>query len=174
MMHLGIVIPLIRRSLERLSKKQSLPLVNDFDDLRQDHASPNQHSLKRALDATARIKRGLLILHETSSLLGIEDSNPRSLDPKTQRQQSILLIGPITMKDLRWAIKTSMATLIAVLLVQSLDVTTINTAIVTCVVVADTSLGADYRKSLLRIFGALLGGIFGIGFIVTSDNQFPA
>ena len=166
MMHLGIVIPLIRRSLERLSKKQSLPLVNDFDDLRQDHASPNQHSLKRALDATARIKRGLLILHETSSLLGSEDSNPRSLDPKTQRQQSILLIGPITMKDLRWAIKTSMATLIAVLLVQSLDVTTINTAIVTCVVVADTSLGADYRKSLLRIFGALLGGIFGIGFIV--------
>lgn len=166
MTQLGIAIDSIKRNLDHLTKKTSLSLLKDFKDHSLEQSFPHHPFLKRASDATKRIQQGLSVVRETTRVLKTDDTNLAADEPKSPSPLALLAIGPISMNDLRWAIKTTIATLIALTFVQSLHVTSINTALVTCVVVADTSLGADYRKSLLRFFGALIGGLFGIGFII--------
>ena len=166
MTQLRIAIASITTHLDGLTKESSLSLLKDFGDPSLDQSFPHHPFLRRASDATKRIQRGLSVVRETTRVLKTDGSNLAVDGPKSSTPQALLSIGPISMTDLRWAIKTTIATLIALMFVQSLQVTSINTALVTCVVVADTSLGSDYRKSLLRFFGALLGGLFGIGFIV--------
>ena len=39
----------------------------------------------------------------------------------------------------------------------------------TCVIVAETSLGAEYRKSVMRIMGAILGGLLAYVFIIVLE-----
>jgi len=166
MTQLEISITSILKNVDHLTKKTSPTLLNDFEDESLNQSYPYDPFLRRASDATSRIQRGLLVLHETSRVLESDASNLAPDGLKSTPPQSVLSIGPISINDLRWAIKTTIATFLALMFVQSLHVTSINTALVTCMLVADTSLGSDYRKSLLRFFGALLGGLFGIGFIV--------
>jgi uncharacterized membrane protein YccC len=166
MTQLRIAIASISKNLDRLTKKISLPLLNDVEDPYLDQSTPHHPFLRRASDATNRIQGGLSFILETRRILGTDGSTLLADGPKSSPPQPLLSIGSVSINDLRWAIKTTIATLIALMFVQSLHVTSINTALVTCVVVADTSLGSDYRKSLLRFFGALIGGLFGIGFIV--------
>ena len=166
LVHLGIAIAAIKQSLASTTQPRARPHVKDIEDHSLDETRPHQPVLKRAIDATNRIQRGFLILHETSPLLETGGSKIESDETTPKPLQDLLSTGPISMNDLKWAMKTTIATMVAFLFVQSLDHSSINTAMVTCVLVADISLGADYRKSLLRFFGALLGGIFGISFIV--------
>jgi uncharacterized membrane protein YccC len=55
--------------------------------------------------------------------------------------------------------------------VQGLDWPDINTAIPTCLVAAQTSLGADYRLSLLRVSGAALGGLCAYFYVLVFQSQ---
>jgi multidrug resistance protein MdtO len=166
LVHLGIAIAAIKQSLASTTQPRARPPVKDIEDHSLDETRPHQPFLKRAIDATNRIQRGFLILHETSPLLETGGSKIESDEITPKPLQDLLSTGPISINDLKWAMKTTIATMVAFLIVQSLDHSNINTAMVTCVLVADISLGADYRKSLLRFFGALLGGLFGISFIV--------
>jgi uncharacterized membrane protein YgaE (UPF0421/DUF939 family) len=68
--------------------------------------------------------------------------------------------------SLIWAFKVALSTTLALLLVQSLNWPGINTAMMTCILVADNSLGADYRKSMMRILGASIGGVFAYFYIL--------
>jgi multidrug resistance protein MdtO len=69
-------------------------------------------------------------------------------------------------RDLRFAAQVTISSMICYLLVAGLDWPALSTAVVTCVVVAQSSFGATVQKALLRIAGAIVGGCLGIGAIL--------
>ena len=73
--------------------------------------------------------------------------------------------------SLQFGIKFSLGAVLCMLIVQSLDWPDINTAIPTCLVAAQTSLGADYRLSLLRLSGATLGGLCAYFYVMVFQSQ---
>jgi multidrug resistance protein MdtO len=60
---------------------------------------------------------------------------------------------------IRFALKGTLAATICYLIYQSLNWPGISTSVVTCLLCAQSSLGAGLKKSLLRLIGATLGGI---------------
>ena len=73
--------------------------------------------------------------------------------------------------SLQFGIKFSLGAILCMLIVQGLDMPAINTAIPTCLVAAQTSLGADYRLSLLRVSGAALGGLCAYFYVLVFQSQ---
>lgn len=65
-----------------------------------------------------------------------------------------------------WSMKVALACLVVTLMVESLNTGDVNTAMITTIIVADTTLGADYRKSVMRLSGALLGAVLGIVWLI--------
>ncbi len=73
--------------------------------------------------------------------------------------------------SLQFGIKFSLGAIACTLIVESLDWPAINTAIPTCLVAAQTSLGADYRLSILRLSGAILGGFCAYCYVLVFQSQ---
>ncbi len=73
--------------------------------------------------------------------------------------------------SLQYGVKFSLGAILCMLVVQGLDWSDINTAIPTCLVAAQTSLGADYRLSLLRLSGAALGGLCAYFYVLVLQSQ---
>ena len=73
--------------------------------------------------------------------------------------------------SLQFGIKFSLGAILCMLIVESLGWPDINTAIPTCLVAAQTSLGADYRLSLLRLSGAALGGLCAYLYVLVFQSQ---
>ncbi|MDD4913487.1 MAG: FUSC family protein [Methylococcales bacterium] len=73
--------------------------------------------------------------------------------------------------SLQFGIKFSLGAMLCALIVESLGWPAINTAIPTCLVAAQTSLGADYRLSLLRVSGAALGGLCAYFYVLVLQSQ---
>ncbi|MDD2768614.1 MAG: FUSC family protein [Methylococcus sp.] len=69
----------------------------------------------------------------------------------------------------QYGIKFSLGAILCALIVQALAWPGIETAILTCLVVAQTSLGADYRQSLLRFSGAALGGLCAYAYALAAQ-----
>jgi len=74
--------------------------------------------------------------------------------------------------SLQFGIKFSLGAILCTLIIESLAWPGINTAIPTCLVAAQTSLGADYRLSLLRLSGAALGGLCAYFYVLVFQSQF--
>lgn len=72
-------------------------------------------------------------------------------------------------ETLLFALKFAFAAMLCALIVQALDWPGVSTAIVTSVVLAQTSLGANYRKSLLRFSGAALGGLLAYAYVLLAQ-----
>lgn len=65
---------------------------------------------------------------------------------------------------LKFAIRGTLATMLAYVIYQSIDWPGLSTAIATCLITALTTIGSSRQKQFLRLGGVLLGGvIFGIG-----------
>ncbi len=73
--------------------------------------------------------------------------------------------------SLQFGIKFSLGAILCALIVESLGWPDINTAIPTCLVAAQTSLGADYRLSILRLSGAVLGGFCAYFYVLVFQSQ---
>jgi multidrug resistance protein MdtO len=73
--------------------------------------------------------------------------------------------------SLQFGIKFSLGAILCALIVESLGWPDINTAIPTCLVAAQTSLGADYRLSILRLSGAALGGLCAYLYVLVFQSQ---
>lgn len=73
--------------------------------------------------------------------------------------------------SLQYAIKFSLGAILCTLIVESLAWPAINTAIITCLITAQTSLGADYRISILRLSGSALGGLCAYGYVMVFQSQ---
>lgn len=67
---------------------------------------------------------------------------------------------------LLWSLKVAIACAIVTLLVISMNAGEVDTAILTTIIVADSTLGADLRKSFMRILGALFGGLMGYLWLI--------
>jgi len=70
---------------------------------------------------------------------------------------------------LQFALKFAFAAMLCAVLIQALDWPGLGTSIVTSIVVAQTSLGANYRKSLLRFSGAALGGLLAYVYVLLAQ-----
>jgi multidrug resistance protein MdtO len=77
-------------------------------------------------------------------------------------------------RDLRFAAQVTIAAMICYLLVTGLHWPGIFTAVVTCLFVAQTSFGATVQKALLRLAGALLGGVIGVLTILVVVPNFDS
>ena len=73
------------------------------------------------------------------------------------------------MDALHYGMKFALGVMICLFLVQAFRWPGIDTALLTCVIVAETSLGAEYRKSVMRIMGAILGGLLAYVFIIVLE-----
>jgi uncharacterized membrane protein YccC len=73
--------------------------------------------------------------------------------------------------SLQFGIKFSLGAILCALIIESLGWPGINTAIPTCLVAAQTSLGADYRLSLLRLSGAVMGGLCAYFYVLVFQSQ---
>ncbi len=73
--------------------------------------------------------------------------------------------------SLQFGIKFSLGAILCTLFVESMGWPAINTAIPTCLVAAQTSLGADYRLSLLRLSGAVVGGLCAYIYVLVFQSQ---
>lgn len=73
--------------------------------------------------------------------------------------------------SLQYGIKFALGAILCMLIIEALHWPDINTAIPTCLVAAQTSLGADYRLSILRLSGATLGGILAYCYVLVLQSQ---
>ncbi|HEY8516929.1 MAG TPA: FUSC family protein [Candidatus Binatia bacterium] len=77
-------------------------------------------------------------------------------------------------RDVRFAAQATIAAMICYLLVVGLQWPGIFTAIVTCLFVAQSSFGATVQKAILRLSGALLGGVLGIATLLIVVPNFDS
>lgn len=75
--------------------------------------------------------------------------------------------GPfVTPDDIRFAVKVTLASMICYVIYNLVAWQGISTALLTCYLTADTTIGGTFRKLALRIAGVLVGGLlFGIAGI---------
>jgi uncharacterized membrane protein YccC len=69
----------------------------------------------------------------------------------------------------RFAIKAGVAVSICALIIEALDAPGLTTAIISCVVVAQSFFGAGLRKGMLRIAGATAGGMLALLVVVAVE-----
>ena len=105
--------------------------------------------------------------------------NIKTLEPETERNDSVHWLPDWFSYDfwathadsVQFGIKFSLGAVLCALFVESLGWPGINTAIPTCLVAAQTSLGADYRLSLLRLSGAVVGGLCAYLYVWVFQSQ---
>lgn len=132
-----------------------------------DSDPPAAHFLPRLDDAARRIRKTLAGVYGPASPLETPGAAPRSAAATAFWRSTVQKeYWTDNIDSLRYGMKYAMAVVISLFLVQALHWREISTAILTCVIVAQTSLGASYRLSLLRIVGAILGGLLAYVFII--------
>lgn len=77
-------------------------------------------------------------------------------------------------RDMRFAAQVTIASMICYLLIVGLQWPGIFTALVTCLFVAQSSFGATVQKAILRLSGALLGGVLGIAALLIVIPNFDS
>ncbi|SMF95075.1 Uncharacterized membrane protein YccC [Methylomagnum ishizawai] len=128
---------------------------------------PVAHFVHRLDDAASRIRKTLADLHGAEAQAPAFGARP---EPKFEPPGLPALLGRAYWIDnidaLHFGMKFALATLVCLLVIEALHWPDIGTAMLTCVIVAQSSLGASYRMSLLRIVGAILGGVLAYTFII--------
>jgi len=112
-----------------------------------------------------------LISHAFSGSESLEELFvPPPID--TETRQRLFVPDAFTNPDyLKFAIRGTLATMLAYVVYQSIDWPGLSTSVATCIITALTTIGSSRQKQLLRLGGVVLGGvIFGVGaqcFILT-------
>jgi len=121
--------------------------------------------LKRQYLTAARLKRAVLSLYDKDpdDIAPLAPPSPSST-PQTNPWQR--LNAKENLPVLLWSLKVGIACFIVSLIVQSLDANVVDTAILTTIIVADSTLGADFRKSIMRLSGACLGALLGYFWLI--------
>ncbi len=99
---------------------------------------------------------------------------PAVASPVDRSERPFFLTPAFSIRNapaLRYGFKGGLAAALAFVAVQALHAPGIGTAVVTCVLVAQSSFGAMVRKAGLRLLGAMIGGLLGILTIVFAMPQ---
>jgi hypothetical protein len=126
--------------------------------------------LHRLEHSSLRASSSLALLSGPVTLSNLRESEPEA--KKGQTPPLFWLSKQFwldNMDALHYGMKFSLGVMICLFLVQAFRWPGIDTAILTCVIVAQTSMGADYRKSVMRIMGASLGGFLAYVFIIVLE-----
>ncbi|CAG1773143.1 hypothetical protein BAC2_03630, partial [uncultured bacterium] len=123
--------------------------------------------LHRLEDAALRVRKTLVGLYGPASMPDIAEAEPEpSNEPAVLPAWLAKQYWIDNIDALHYGMKFALGTILCLFVVQALQWPAIGTAILTCVIVAQTSLGASYRMSVLRIMGAILGGLLAYVFII--------
>ncbi len=113
-----------------------------------------------------------LALQRARGALGFLDPDRPAATPGLDRPSQTPLLTPAfstkNTEALALALKAALGVEISYLLMHALDWSALVTAGVTAVIVGQTSFGATIQKSMLRLGGAILGGILGSAVIIVS------
>ena len=141
----------LRRNLQLRQLPQTVNLP--------DQAQPSELPLLPEMERTVA-----MIPHAFS---GSEDSPDQFFLPPidAEAKQPLLVADAFTNYDhLKFALRGSLATLLAYVVYQSVDWTGLSTSVATCIITALSTIGSSRQKQFLRLGGAILGGfVFGMG-----------
>lgn len=154
----GILMKLRKKSSRRLEHLEtSLP---NSSHPRSQQIIRNLHSLNRLLDFMDDLHHPVARDQPARSEQGAESEFPHWLESRYwELHQNTLL----------WSLKVGLACMATLLLVQGMNAFSVDTAIITTIIVADSTLGADYRKSIMRLLGATMGAILGYAWMVLAQ-----
>jgi len=127
--------------------------------------TPDRHSQPLSLPAGKSCHIALEEIERT--LQTLSRGHNVTLPPDKRHKQSLLV--PDAFKNpvyIQFALKTLFATLICYLFYQATDWHGIHTIMLTCVIVAQPSLGTTLQKSLLRVGGAILGSLLALFVVI--------
>lgn len=126
--------------------------------------------LHRLDDAALRVRKTLVALHGQGIPSNANQPMPEQVEEQTMMPVWLPKQFWIDNLDaLHYGMKFALGVMICFFLVQAFQWPGIDTAILTCVIVAQSSMGADYRKSAMRIMGASLGGLLAYVFIIVLE-----
>jgi multidrug resistance protein MdtO len=131
-----------------------------------DRADRTSVALHQMEDCAERVRAAVLALRvPLSAGIAAAPANADASEPATPRwlTREFWLDNSV---PLHFGLKYALGATICLLMIQALDWPGIDTAMMTCLVVAQSSLGADYRKSVLRLIGASGGGLLAVFFVV--------
>jgi len=118
-------------------------------------------------DAALRVRKTLAALYGPDSMSALSQAEPeQSNAPAALPAWLATQYWTDNIDALHYGMKFALGAIICLFVIQALQWPAIGTAILTCVIVAQTSLGANYRMSVLRIVGASLGGLLAYVFII--------
>jgi multidrug resistance protein MdtO len=141
----------LRRDLQQRQLPQTVNLP--------DQAQPSELPLLPEMERTVA-----MIPHAFS---GSEDSPEQLFLPPldAEAKQPVFVADAFTNPDhLKFALRGSLATLLAYVVYQSVDWTGLSTSVATCIITALSTIGSSRQKQFLRLGGAILGGfVFGMG-----------
>lgn len=157
--------------------KAQLLRVQTLFESRGKHAFPDPISAPEALRQPEMnpllIRQYLAVDRLMASLVDIYQGEPLPLSPPQRTEPNKPFpdwcynrYWEENLPILLWSLKVAIACAIVTLLVISLDAGKVDTAILTTIVVADSTLGADVRKSIMRLTGALLGAVLGYLWLI--------
>lgn len=129
---------------------------------------PVTHFLHRLDDVVLGVGKTLADLYGVKSMADISEAEPERKPAPTVLLPRYLqkTFWTDNIDALQYGIKFALGVIICLFVIQALQWPDIGTAMLTCVIVAQSSLGASYRMSMLRILGAILGGLLAYVFII--------
>ncbi len=140
------------------------PVEQDAAELARKELGPQQ------LGAQQKIQDPLLLeLERTTELLQLSMSEPRqqavAADQVTSAAPGLFLPDAFTNSEhLVYALRGCLAASLCYVLINAIAWRGISTALATCVITALSSIGSSRQKQVLRLSGAMVGGlIFGLG-----------
>lgn len=154
-------------------RDRCLRLATEISNLRR---LLQQRELPRALDITSQPEPSdlplLAEMERTVALLphafsGTKDASelypPAPLDADVRSR--LLVADAFSNPDhLKFAVRGTLATMLAYVVYQAIDWPGLSTSIATCMITALSTIGASRQKQFLRLGGAIIGGLgFGVG-----------
>jgi len=159
-------------ALPPAERERCLRLANDVSNLRRDL---KQRQLPRANEVSPVESSGLPIVTEMERTVALIprafSTNASSEDfsiPLQLREdvRSSLFVSDAfsNIEHFKFAVRGTLATMLAYVIYQAVDWPGLSTAVVTCILTALSTIGSSTQKQFLRLGGAIIGGfIFGVG-----------
>jgi len=129
---------------------------------------PSMDDLPASTAKTGLIELASVLAESRSVLLPLAESGqPSPIEKSASPKLWTLVPDALTNTEyFHFAAKTTLAVLACEIFMNAVDWPGIRTSLITCVVTALATAGAQRQKQLMRLTGACLGGLIGLGAII--------